>query len=310
MKSIIFLMSFFLVSCSATEASSSWIANLLNVKNANFVADNSGVITMDGFTYTIAEVRSPFSAIYNVFLGEFANRETAPFGFVRFDINSRALNDTLVQNPLSISEVATTIADAISAPALTGVQITSVPRSVIDARFLRTLANLSYRAFMTNGPSAGSEFNVINDTGNSEYSYLVGISSTDGRDLFFQDVALRKLGIPLVFDGYFREAQWQFVEALNDTQAIYQRVEIEKFDPGDAEIFTNPDDPDYLFPQRAADPAVLEDIFIGVEKRSDSLYFYYPSATTFYTTSTAVSFSSGLPVKVGRPLTQADVDSF
>ena len=305
MKSILFFMSLFLVSCSTTEATTSWIANLLGVKNANYLADSSGVITMDGFTYTIAEVLGPYSAVYNVYLGEFSNRERAPFGFVRVELNSEALSDPLILKPLSVSTVTSSIEEAKSAVLLTSSQITTVPSAVINARFKSTVANLSYRELETNGANVGEGFNVQRDD-DAAVAYIKGVVTTDGQNIFFQDVAFRMTDDnKKVFSGYYLTNQWTFVRAINDTQAVYQQVSLTKFTP-DTEFYFNDAGE---FPRRATqDPPVGPNIYIGVEKRGDALYFHYPSPFVFYDSEDSVTFSSGYSIKVGRPITQAEID--
>ncbi|MGL5254337.1 MAG: hypothetical protein ACRC9L_05035 [Brevinema sp.] len=306
MKSSFFLVIFFLVSCSAVEASSSWITNLLNLNNTNFVVDNSGVITMDGFTYTIAEVRTSFSAIYNVFVGEFGNREANSIGFVRFDINPEALSDPRILRPLSVSEIAPSVAAATTAPTIGSSQITTVPEFVLVARFLRSIENLTYRELLTNGPSAGWEIGIVTDT-EALINYIQGVVTTDGYDIFFQEVATRNNGLNTIFNGFYQTAHWKFVSPRNDTQGVYQLVEIEKFVP-DSPFYEN-DDPDYPFPQASAADPVLKDIYVGVEKRSDGLYFYYPSESTFYTSAESVDFLSGIAVRVARQLRMDEIES-
>ena len=56
------------------------------------------------------------------------------------------------------------------------------------------------------------------------------------------------------------------------------------------------------------DDGTLEEKFIGVQKRSDGLYFFYPNAgaDSFFSTAEDVVFT-GYAVRVSRPLNVNDV---
>lgn len=300
MKKILTALVLFAASCSVTEASS-WITTLLSLKNANYVADSAGTITMDGYTFTLHETRSATTAIYQVHIGEFAQKEAESIGFCRFDIIDAALNDSRITEPLIRYDLRDTSLEAYSAPKLTAGQVLAVPQKVTDERFLRTVRNITHRALQANG----ADIATIRDP-NANFFYMPGLVAADGLNIYFEDVKTLKNGGNDIPPSYYRDSQWKFVSAPNFKGGVYQKVTLARKDPNEG--FP----PDTFYDSDPARPLLTEmgteNKFIGVQHKSDGLYFFYPDAIpdNHFKNAADVVFT-GHSVKVSRPLNAGDV---